>query len=212
MDQQTPQPTKSRHSGWAVVIIILVLCLAGGFFYWRSFQPETEDTDNPYLENAMTQAEERFTNNANSTGTNTSVTSNGQQNTDSTATTGSLVGTWTSDCLVPDANSPWSEQHKFVFLSDGSAVHTRWSGSDHNCTVVDTLVNTYSYVIPGTGQINLTDQDTGSTIYDIYLISGDTLEFGHGFQSPYPAGYDATQGYSAANRFHDLNTYIIYKK
>ena len=126
-----------------------------------------------------------------------------------------LVGTWTSDCLVPDINSPWSEKHQFVIKDDGSAVHTRWSNDSmsHDCTPNwsnGTAVSDYKLTIPQTGQVNILY--SGQYIYDIYKISGTDLEFGHGFQAHYPAGYDATQGNSESNRFHDLNNYIIYHR
>jgi len=126
-----------------------------------------------------------------------------------------LVGTWVSDCLVPDPESPWSEKHQFVIKDDGTAVHTRWSNDkmDHNCIPnweMGTIVNNFQFTIPQTGQINLSEN--GQTMYDIYQISGKDLMFGHGFQAHYPAGYDATQGQSEGHRFHDLNTYIVYHK
>ena len=126
-----------------------------------------------------------------------------------------LVGTWVSDCLVPDPESPWSEKHQIVIKDDGSAVHTRWSNDSrsHDCSPnweFGTTVSNYQFTIPQTGQVNMLY--SGQMIYDIYQISGTNLEFGHGFQAHYPAGYDATQGQSESNRFHDLNTYIVYHK
>lgn len=126
-----------------------------------------------------------------------------------------LVGTWTSDCLVPDTNSPWSEKHQMVIKDDGSAVHTRWSNdsTSHDCVPnweFGTATTDYKLTIPQTGQVNILY--SGQTIYDIYKISGTDITFGHGFQAHYPAGYDATQGQSESNRFHDLNTYIVYHK
>ena len=126
-----------------------------------------------------------------------------------------LVGTWVSDCLVPDPESPWSEKHQFVIKDDGSTVHTRWSNDSqsHDCTPnweYGTATTNYELTIPQTGQVNILYG--GQYIYDIYQISGKDLAFGHGFQAHYPAGYDATQGQSESNRFHDLNTYIVYHK
>ncbi|MFA6553051.1 MAG: hypothetical protein WCT27_01340 [Patescibacteria group bacterium] len=210
MAQEIPQPKKSKAVFWFIVVIILLFVFSGGLFFMSSFM-SNNNTDSPELENAIANAEERFSGNTNNQATNTSMASNDNNNTNRVSNA-SIAGTWTSDCLVPDQNSPWSEKHRFVISADGTAVHTRWSGSDHNCTVGDTLVNNYSYTMPQPGQINLTDRDLGSTLYDIYQISNSTLKFGHGFQSPYPAGYDATQGNSSTNRFHDLNNYIVYKK
>ncbi|MFH1207638.1 MAG: hypothetical protein V1668_03455 [Patescibacteria group bacterium] len=211
MDKPIPSPTKSKAIVWFVVIIILLFIFSGGLFFWSSFMSDNENEKNPKLDNALTNAAERFAANTNNPATNTS-TLNGNSGISNSASASSIVGTWTSDCLVPDQNSAWSEKHRFVINADGTAVHTRWSGSDHNCTAGDTLVNNYSYTIPQSGQINLTDRDLGSTIYDIYQISDGTLKFGHGFQSPYPAGYDATQGNSSTNRFHNFNNYIVYKR
>lgn len=208
MDQPMQSPKKSKAIVWFIVAIILLFAFSGGLFFWNGIMSDNENADNPKLENALANAEERFAANTNSPATNTAILTG---NTDS-ASASSIVGTWTSDCLVPDQNSAWSEKHRFVISTDGTAVHTRWSGNDHNCTATDTLVNNYSYTIPQFGQINLTDRELGSTIYDIYQISAGTLKFGHGFQSPYPAGYDATQGFSSNKRFHDLNSYIVYKK
>ncbi|MCX6807023.1 MAG: hypothetical protein NT135_02820 [Candidatus Berkelbacteria bacterium] len=126
-----------------------------------------------------------------------------------------LVGTWVSDCLVPDEASPWSEKHQIVIKDDGSAVHTRFSNDSrsHDCTPnwqYGTATTNYQFTIPKTGQVNILYE--GQFIYDIYQITGKDLLFGHGFQAHYPAGYDATQGQSESNRFHVLNTYIVYHK
>lgn len=129
-----------------------------------------------------------------------------------TMTDDSLVGVWLSKCLVPDEGSAWSEQHQFVINSEGTAVYTRWSAYDHNCTKTNTIIRNYTYTLPAAERINLTDTEAGATIYDMYLVSGQTLKFGHGFQARYPAGYDATQGNTAANPFHVLNDYIVYTK
>jgi len=102
-----------------------------------------------------------------------------------------------------------------VIKDDGSTVHTRWSNDSqsHDCTPnweYGTATTNYELTIPQTGQVNILYG--GQYIYDIYQISGKDLAFGHGFQAHYPAGYDATQGQSESNRFHDLNTYIVYHK
>ncbi|MFH0952570.1 MAG: hypothetical protein V1838_05355, partial [Patescibacteria group bacterium] len=101
---------------------------------------------------------------------------------------------------------------QFVINADGTAVYTRWSAYDHSCSPTDTAIRNYQYTLPSAGQIDLTDIDQGETIYDMYQVTGATLEFGHGFQAHYPAGFDATQGSSATNRFSVLNDYIVYTK
>ncbi|MBM2821207.1 MAG: hypothetical protein HW405_967 [Candidatus Berkelbacteria bacterium] len=127
-----------------------------------------------------------------------------------------LVGTWTSDCLVPDANSPWSEKHQFVINANSTAVHTRWSSSGHDCSVETTMTDNYTLTIikqsasGDLGQINLLDTAKSVTYYDVYQITGNTLEFGHGFRNNLT--YDSKMGGSESDRISSLNKYIIYKK
>jgi len=199
-----------------ILVVVILIILSGGFFFLRDFLPES-NKNNPELENAIANTEEQFAQRANAnqnsnTAAATNTTVNANTNTTTVTSGQELVGTWTSDCLVPDVNSPWSEKHQFVIKADGTAVHTRWSSGGHDCSPEDTLVNDYQYTIPGSGQINLTDLDAGATIYDIYQITGSNLLFGHGFQAKYPAGYDATQGNSSGHRFYVLNSYIVYHK
>ena len=125
-----------------------------------------------------------------------------------------LVGTWVSDCLVPDPDSPWSEKHQFVIRSDGSAVHTRWSSSGHECVPDETIINNYTLTIPSPGQIDIKDNDLNQTIYDIYEISGNTLLFGHGFRGDSDAMQvkDNNFGLNPETRFTTLNEFIVYKK
>lgn len=152
------------------------------------------------------------TKNANTAILNTAVVNTAQPQVVTTADN-ALVGTWLSECLVPDLGSAWSEQHQFVIKADGTAVYTRWSAADHACTHGDDIATrNYVYTLPADNQINLTDNDAGATIFDMYQITGTTLKFGHGFQAHYPTGYDATQGNTLANRFHVLNNYIVYTK
>jgi len=125
-----------------------------------------------------------------------------------------LVGTWVSDCLVPDTDSPWSEKHQFIINSDGSAVHTRWSSSGHECVPDETINNNYILTISSPGQIDIKDTDLNQTIYDIYEISGNTLLFGHGFRGDSDAMQvkDNNFGLSPETRFTTLNEFIVYKK
>ena len=186
-----------------VGLVVLIIIIFGGWFFMFFWGGEEK---NPDFENININAP--IIANANSAVINTNANN---QNTNSTVVN-ALVGTWVSDCLVPDVNSDWSEKHQFVIKTDGTAVHTRWSSYDHNCSSTDPTNKEYHYTLPATGQINLADQDGGYTIYDIYQITGQTLLFGHGFQAHYPAGYDATQGNSASHRFSVLNNYIVYYK
>lgn len=129
----------------------------------------------------------------------------------------SLVGTWTSDCLVPDPNSPWSEKHQFVIKSDGTAVHTRVSSSGQSCSADTTLTDNYKMTVVKTGtfgelgQINLLDTGKNATIYDSYQVNGSTLKFGHGFCNCTKL-CSASGGSTEGDRINCLNDYIIYKK
>lgn len=129
-----------------------------------------------------------------------------------------LVGTWTSDCLVPDQDSPWAEKHQFVINADGTAVHTRWSSEDHSCNpqgYPGTLTDNYKMTVIKTatsselGQINLLDTAKNATLYDVYQVNGNTLKFGHGFRNN--LAYDS-DGTSEGARIATLNDYIIYRK
>lgn len=125
-----------------------------------------------------------------------------------------LVGTWETDCLVPKANEKWAEKHQFV-IEGNKAIHTRWSdwSGANNCDKKSamTLVNKYTYTVPASGQINLTDTENGITTFDMYAVNGPTLEFGHGFRLSY-AGASKLNGETEANRIDTLNTYLVYKK
>ncbi len=125
-----------------------------------------------------------------------------------------LVGTWVSDCLIPDPDSPWSEKHQFVIKSDGSAVHTRWSSSGHECVPDETMINNYKLTITSPGQVEIKDTDLNQTIYDIYEIDGSTLLFGHGFRGDSDAMQvkDNNFGLNPETRFTTLNEFIVYKK
>ena len=125
-----------------------------------------------------------------------------------------LVGTWVSDCLVPDPDSPWSEKHQFVIKSDGSAIHTRWSSSGYECMAGETMTNNYKLTTPSAGQIDIKDTDLNQTMYDIYKISGNTLLFGHGFRgdSTEMQVKDNNFGLNPETRFTTLNEFIVYKK
>lgn len=125
-----------------------------------------------------------------------------------------LVGTWVSDCLVPDPDSPWSEKHQFIIGSDGSAIHIRWSSSGQECVADETVTNNYRLTIPSSGQIDIKDNDLNQTIYDIYKISGNTLLFGHGFRGDSAAMQvkDNNFGLNPETRHTTLNEFIVYKK
>lgn len=145
---------------------------------------------------------------AHSTQNSSSQASNGK-----TSTNSELAGTWQTDCLVPVASNKWAEKHQFV-IEGNKATHTRWSDDTgaNNCSKPNmTITNHYTYTIPVSGQINLTDTDQQLTVYDIYKVSGGTLEFGHGFRQDY-AGANKINGDTEANRIDSLNAYLVYKK
>ncbi|MFA6099065.1 MAG: hypothetical protein WCV50_06045 [Patescibacteria group bacterium] len=131
-------------------------------------------------------------------------------NTTTASVDAALVGTWESDCLVPDENSPWSEKHQFVINADGTAVHTRWSSGDHDCAPGDTLVNSYT-IKTEQNQIDLNDLENDAIIYDIYKIEGTTLRFGHGFRGDHLA-YPQNDGTTSTLRIENLNDFIVYHK
>ena len=122
-----------------------------------------------------------------------------------------LVGTWVSGCL--SSVSTWGryEKHQFTINSDGTVVHSVWHSNNTSCTITPPIENThYKISITAAGQINFKDTEKGTTLYDIYKISGGSLYFGHGYRGSYAAA--TTAGDSAANRISSLNTYIAYRK
>lgn len=122
-----------------------------------------------------------------------------------------LIGYWKSACLIPDENSDYAEQHYFVFYPNRTATHTRETFYKKTCTGSDkTLNNNYSYTIPTSGQINLTDLATGQTLYDMYQLQTGSLMFGHGFRNTFP--YPSTIGVAESDRINTLNQYIVYTK
>lgn len=142
-----------------------------------------------------------------------------------------LVGTWESDCLVPDPESKWAEKHQIIIKSDGTATQTGWSWFINDCTTLqpeNTVISQYKLSIPAAGKINFTytgynnpqmSEDLqktskisiGATFYDIYKVSGNTLEFGHGFRGD-NLPYGSKFGGSDTERIDSLNSYINYKK
>lgn len=137
------------------------------------------------------------------------------QTTESTLESGikddQIIGTWISECLVPDLNSPWAEKHQMV-IEKNKITHTRWensSGSQDCDNPTDTKVTNYSYAIPSVEKINLVSND--GTIYDIYHNEGNMLYFGHGFRGD-NMSYPTEFGGSEDDRINTLNKYISYSK
>jgi len=170
-----------------IVVIIVLLCVAGWYVIHRN-KDNKQSSPTSSAQNSSLQA-------------NNSKKSIGSE----------LAGTWQTACLVPDPNSPWAEKHEFK-IEANKATHTRWSNDtgSNNCSEPNTtLVNHYTFTIPATGQINLLDTDQQETMYDIYRVSGNTLEFGHGFRN---SSELVSSGTTVANRINHLNTYLVYKK
>ena len=120
-----------------------------------------------------------------------------------------LVGSWISECLTPDPNSPYSEKHGFNIKEDGTAIHTRINWDQPNCVGnTDQKVDSFQYEIPNTGEINLTGAD--GIILDIYQISKGQLMFGHGFRNT--LSYSGAVGLATGARITTLNNYIVYSK
>lgn len=123
-----------------------------------------------------------------------------------------LVGNWDTGCLVPDPNSPWAERHIFTINTNGTGNHKRSSGQ--TCDVLaDDLDDNFNFVIPSLGQINLSYTSgiiSGTTVYDIYQVSGNTLKFGHGFCNCASSG--GKYGANESDRFVILNNFLAYKK
>lgn len=155
-----------------VLLILLVLVGAGIFVMWRMFFG--------FQRNDI--SEEIIQKNAQSGSMRSDVSQKAQVDP-------ALVGTWESGCLVPDANSPWSEKHQFIINADGTAQHTRWSSSSHACAPETTLEDKCVVSTPASGRIDFRlIEGTGPDAQDIYQVSGDTLLFGHGFRNNLPYG------------------------
>lgn len=139
-----------------------------------------------------------------------------------------LVGAWESDCLVPQPDNKWAEKHKFVIKADGAATHTRQDWAMNDCTTLQPnglITDQFKLTAPSSGKINLTytassnsrmDASTaagftGQTIYDIYKVTGSTLEFGHGFRGD-NLSYGSKTGSAESDRFDSLNSFIVYHK
>lgn len=122
-----------------------------------------------------------------------------------------LVGDWDTGCLVPDPKSPWAERHTFAIKSDGTGHHTRYSGN--SCaTLASDLNDNVNFTSTGQEKINLSYTSgvaAGVTIYDIYQVAGNTLEFGHGFCNCVGNG---KLGNSEGDRYTALNDFLLYKK
>lgn len=181
---QGAEPAKKKNYWAIILIVILGLGVLIGLYFGVAW----------ILNRA---------NNGGGTGTSTSKT-----------TDSALVGNWDTGCLVPDPNSPWAERHTFTINSNGTANHKRYAGD--NCGVIkEDHSDNITFTIPASGQINLTYTSgiaAGSTSYDIYKVTGDTLLFGHGFCNCSKDLASGKFGLTEATRFSELNNFLVYKK
>ncbi|MFA5135655.1 MAG: hypothetical protein WC505_07785 [Patescibacteria group bacterium] len=144
---------------------------------------------------------------------NTEVTAANSESTSAMSNTNAavaseLVGSWQTDCLIPDMNSPWAEQHFFTFDTGGAAQHKRVSYYEPACTGSgDTMVDNYTYSLPGANQIDLIDIEKDNTINDLYQLTGSELRFGHGYRND-----TTSENKDASGRITTLNNFIVYGK
>ncbi len=199
---QPPEAPKKNTSCLVIGIIVavaLIILVVGGYF-GLAWVLRTTEKESGNLASA----------------TAVSDKATGKETSDS-----AIVGTWKTDCLIPDPNSPWAEQHTFTFKSDGTANHKRSSG-DSCAAIAQDNDDNYKYTIPSAGKINLTYVSgegtmadalgpAGQVIYDIYQVSGGTLYLGHGFRGD-NLSYGENTGGSEAQRFDSPNTFLAYKK
>ncbi len=200
------EPKKSNLKIILIIVGVILILAGGGYLISRMFFFGSTSENDKIIDDLLS---------GKTSPTTTSASSSSQKGGKFDQ---ALVGTWTSECLVPDQDSPWSEKHQFVINADGSAVHTRWSSDDHGCGpsgYPGTLTNNYKMTVAKTatsgalGQINLLDTGENATYYDVYQVNGNTLKFGHGFRNDFP--YDAN-GTSEGARIATLNDYIVYSK
>lgn len=208
MSEETNKPKKSGSSKTCLIIAIVVIISLGllaGVYFGLAYVLRKSDST-----------------------TGVSTDANNKTKTTGKFTDQNLVGSWQSECLVPDPESKWAEQHSFVIKKDGTATHTRKDWGMNDCTTLEptgTIVDTFKLTIPSVNKINLNyvssdnsrmtgaqaSQFSGQIIYDIYQVSGNTLEFGHGFRGD-DLAYGDRSGGSEGDRFDTLNTFIVYTK
>lgn len=189
-NQAKAAPKKGLGVVWIIVIILIVISLA--FFAYRLF----------IADNSITPDDKTAENTAATKTADLAGNPEYQK----------LVGTWETDCLVPDPASNWAEKHQFVFDSQGSATHQRQSGD--NCANIkkDDTTQKYTVEIPQIGKINLIGADEDSeSVYDVFKIENSVLYFGHGFRDKYPADM-INFGATAETRYDSFNTFLAYKK
>ena len=136
-----------------------------------------------------------------------------------------LVGTWQTDCWVPDPTNKLAHQSKVTISKDGIADYTGYEYYYNDCTTLQpsNIVTTkFKLETPEQGKINMTflennssayndmynpQNSVGTTIYDIYQVTAIDLKIAFGFR---PAtGGDGT---SEAKRQTTIDGTINYKK
>jgi len=198
-NQNPPVPTpKKKSSCWLIGGIILavgiVLLVAASFLGFRIFTYPAMLLDNYFNKTSDNSGSASFSPDVDS----------------------ALVDDWDTGCLLPDVNSPWAERHTFTISSSGTANHKRYTGE--SCATLSSTPDhddDMNLTIPSAGKINLTYTSgiaAGTTIYDIYQVSGDTLYFGHGFCNCTKDLASGNFGNTEATRVMSLNTFLAYKK
>ena len=206
MSEETNEPKKSNSSKTCLIVslvVILALLVLFGAYLGVAYVLRKVNNEGGLTNKTTTTSTGKFTDQA-------------------------LVGTWESECLVPDPDSKWAEQHSFVINKDGTATHTRKDWGMNDCTTLEptgTIVDTFKLSIPSVNKINLNyvssensrmtgaqaSQFAGQIIYDIYQVRSSILEFGHGFRGD-DLTYGGKSGGSEGDRFDTLNTFIVYTK
>ena len=197
-NQNLSAPAPKKHSCWLVggiiLAVVIVLLFIASFLGFRIFS---------YPVMLLSSYFDKSGNNSTGVGVSENVDS-------------ALVASWDTGCLVPDLNSPWAERHTFTINSNGTANHKRYSGE--SCATLSSTPDhddNMNLTIPSTGKINLSYTSgiaAGTTVYDIYQVSGSTLYFGHGFCNCTKDLASGNFGSSEAKRVTALNTFLAYKK
>lgn len=136
-----------------------------------------------------------------------------------------LVGTWQADCWVPDLSNKLAHQSKVTISKDGTADYTGYEYYNNDCTTTapaNTVTSKFKLETPVQGQVNMTYLENkssaygdiynpqaavGTTIYDIYEVTGTDLKIAFGIR-PATGGDGTTE----AKRQTSIDGAINYKK
>lgn len=189
-NQASAPQTRDLGIVWIVIIILIVIGLS--FYAYRLF-----------INDNLTDSDMKIEENTTATKTSDPAENPEYQK---------LVGTWETDCLIPNQEKNEVEKHQLVIDPDGSVIHQRQSGDSCANIKVDNTTQRYMAEIIQIGKINLIGADKDSnSVYDIYKIENDVLYFGHGFRDKYPVDM-MNFGTTAETRYDSFNTFLAYKK